>query len=215
MTNILLVIFFIKIMPSFKIENSLVDTVAGIDEAGRGSLCGPVYAACVLLDKNNLPNNIDDSKKISEIKREAIFENILEFSGRGLLFYGVGSVDADTIDKINIRNATKLAMKLAYEDFLNKYGSNIDNVIVDGDFIPDIDVKNSIAVVKGDQKSYSIACASIIAKVLRDRELRQMDLLYPQYGWLRNKGYGTKQHIETIKECGLVDSYHRKTFCHF
>ena len=202
-------------MPSFEIENSLVGTVAGIDEAGRGPLCGPVYAACVLLDKNNFPDNIDDSKKISEIKREAIFEDILEFSGRSLLFYGFGSVNADTIDKINIRNATKLAMKLAYEDFLNKYGSNIDNVIVDGDFIPDIDVKNSIAVVKGDQKSYSIACASIIAKVLRDRELRQMDLLCPQYGWLRNKGYGTKQHIEAIKKCGLVDSYHRKTFCNF
>lgn len=208
-------------MSNFEIENNLVGTVAGIDEAGRGPLCGPVYAACVLLDRNNFPKNIDDSKKISEAKREIIFKEITEFSDNNLLFYGVGSVDAVTIDKINIRNATKLAMKLAYENFIVKYHnyysniSNIDNVIVDGDFTPDISAKNLIAVVKGDQKSYSIACASIIAKVLRDHELKKMDLLYPQYNWSNNKGYGTKKHIEAIKEYGLVENYHRKTFCHF
>ncbi len=208
-------------MPNFEIENNLVGTVAGIDEAGRGPLCGPVYAACVLLDRNNFPKNINDSKKISEVKREIIFKEITEFSDNNLLFYGVGSVDAVTIDNINIRNATKLAMKLAYENFIVKYHnyynniSNIDNVIVDGDFTPEINAKNLIAVVRGDQKSYSIACASIIAKVSRDHELKKMDLLYPQYDWLNNKGYGTKKHIEAIKEYGLVENYHRKTFCHF
>ena len=204
-------------MLSFDIENSLKGITVGIDEAGRGPLCGPVYAACVLLNKNKFPDNINDSKKITENKREKIFEEIIEFSNNKLLFYGVGFVEANIIDQINIRNATKLAMKLAYEDFIKKYNNiiNIDNIIVDGNFVPDIknNIKNLIAIVKGDQKSYSIACASIIAKVLRDKELRKMGLLYPQYNWIKNKGYGTKQHIEAIKKYGLVDNYHRKSFC--
>ena len=164
-------------MLSFDIENNLKGITVGIDEAGRGPLCGPVYAACVLLNKNKFPDNINDSKKITENKREKIFEEIIEFSNNKLLFYGVGFVEANIIDQINIRNATKLAMKLAYEDFVKKYNNiiNIDNIIVDGNFVPDIknNIKNLIAIVKGDQKSYSIACASIIAKVLRDKELEK------------------------------------------
>ena len=203
-------------MPSFDVENSLGGTVAGIDEAGRGPLCGPVFAGCVVLNKNNFPDNLNDSKKISEKNREKIFEDIINFEKNGLLFYGVASVDAVTIDKINIREATKLAMKNAYGDMLKKYehlkNFVVDNIIVDGNFVPDVD-KPATAIIKGDQRSFSIACASIVAKVSRDMELRKMNCLYPEYDWVRNKGYGTAEHIRAIKKFGLVEGYHRKTFC--
>ena len=199
-------------MPTFDIENSLSGVVAGIDEAGRGPLCGPVFASCVVLDRNNFPNNLNDSKKITEKNREKIFKEILNFEEKGLLHYGVASVNADIIDRINIREATKLAMKKSYENLVKKYNVQVDNVIVDGNFVPDIDT-NAIPVIKGDQKSFSISCASIIAKVLRDRELIEMDKLYPMYCWVKNKGYGTKNHIEAIQKYGLVAGYHRKSFC--
>ena len=202
--------------PTFAIENNLNGSVAGIDEAGRGPLCGPVFASCVLLNRNVFPKNLNDSKKIKEKERENIFEEIVNFEKRGLLFYGIASVSAEIIDRINIREATKLAMKNAYENLVEKYGEivgfSVNNVIVDGNFVPSIDV-NAISVVKGDQKSLSIACASIVAKVSRDRELVAMDKLYPVYGWVKNKGYGTKEHIEAIKKFGLVNGYHRKSFC--
>ena len=201
-------------MPSFDIENSLLGITAGIDEAGRGPLCGPVFASCVILNKENFPKNINDSKKITEKNREKIFNNILEYEKQGLLFFGVASIDANTIDKINIREATKLAMFNAYNNLINKYNIKVNNVIVDGNFTPDINT-NSIAVIKGDQKSYSIACASIIAKVLRDKELIEKHNQYPQYNFIKNKGYGTKEHIEAIKKYGLIKNYHRKTFCKF
>ena len=201
-------------MPSFDIENSLLGITAGIDEAGRGPLCGPVFASCVILNKENFPKNINDSKKITEKNREKIFNEILEYEKQGLLFFGVASVDANTIDKINIREATKLAMFNAYNNLINKYNIKVNNVIVDGNFTPDINT-NSIAVIKGDQKSYSIACASIIAKVLRDKELIEKHNQYPQYNFIKNKGYGTKEHIEAIKKYGLIKNYHRKTFCKF
>ena len=201
-------------MPSFDIENSLLGITAGIDEAGRGPLCGPVFASCVILNKENFPKNINDSKKITEKNREKIFNEILEYEKQGLLFFGVASVDANTIDKINIREATKLAMFNAYNNLINKYNIKVNNVIVDGNFTPDINT-NSIAVIKGDQKSYSIACASIITKVLRDKELIEKHNQYPQYNFIKNKGYGTKEHIEAIKKYGLIKNYHRKTFCKF
>ena len=201
-------------MPNFDLENSLGGVVAGIDVAGRGPLCGPVFAACVFIkDKNNFPKDIDDSKKISEKKREKIFEDILEYKKNGLLFFGFAKVEATIIDKVNIREATKLAMAEAYNNLAKK--CDVDHVLVDGNFIPSIDV-DAIAIVKGDQKSYSIACASIIAKVLRDHELITMDKKYPMYNFIKNKGYGTKEHIEAIKRYGLIAGYHRVTFCkHF
>ncbi|GHU28300.1 hypothetical protein FACS1894152_5900 [Bacilli bacterium] len=199
-------------MPTFDFENSFPGIVAGIDEAGRGPLCGPVYVACVVLDRNNYPAGLDDSKKIPENMREKIFDNIMEFAEKGTLFYGVGFVDSVEIDRINILNATKIAMKQAYENLLERFGIIVDNVIVDGNFVPDINA-NAVAIVKGDSKSYSIACASIVAKVLRDRELRAMDAKYPQYSWIKNKGYGTREHIEAIEKYGLVEGYHRKSFC--
>lgn len=199
-------------MPTLDIENSLIGTTAGIDEAGRGPLCGPVFSACVILNKENFPKNLNDSKQITEKNREKIFQEILEFEKNNLLFYGVASVSANIIDNINIREATKLAMKNAYENLINKYNIKVDNVIVDGNFTPNINT-NAIAIIKGDQKSFSVSCASIIAKVLRDRELKEIDKIYPMYDFINNKGYGTKKHIEAIKQYGLIKDYHRNTFC--
>ncbi|MDR1494752.1 MAG: ribonuclease HII [Rickettsiales bacterium] len=199
-------------MPTFDFENCYPGVVAGIDEAGRGPLCGPVYAACVVLDRINYPKNIDDSKKISEKNREKIFEEILEFEQKGILFYGAGLVEPGEIDKINILNATKVAMAMAYGNLLEKYGIRVDMVLVDGNFVPNINT-GAMALVGGDGLSYSIACASLVAKVLRDRELRSMDSRYPQYGWIRNKGYGTAEHLEALERYGLVENYHRKSFC--
>lgn len=200
-------------MPNFDIEDSYnLPIIAGIDEAGRGPLCGPVFASCCVVNKEFYPKDADDSKKISELKREKIFSNILELEKDKKLFFGIGTSSVDEIENLNIRNATKLAMKRAYLNLLEKYNIKVDIVIVDGNFIPDIDVKAD-HVIKGDQKSISIAVASIIAKVSRDNLLRQMDLEFPQYMWRKNKGYGTKEHMEAIKKYGIC-KYHRKSFIH-
>lgn len=201
-------------LPNFFIEESYgLSVVAGIDEAGRGPLCGPVFASCVVLDKLFYPKDVNDSKKLSESKREKIFEEILELEKNKKLFFGIGTASEEEIDIINIRNATKLAMKRAYENIVSKYNNlKIDVVIVDGNFVPDINVKADF-VIKGDQKSLSIATASIIAKVSRDRLLKKMDLEFPQYNWKSNKGYGTKEHMDAINKYGVC-KYHRKTFIH-
>lgn len=200
-------------MPNFDIEDSYnLPIIAGIDEAGRGPLCGPVFASCCVVDKEFYPKDADDSKKISELKREKIFSNILKLEKDKKLFFGIGTSSVDEIENLNIRNATKLAMKRAYLNLLEKYNIEVDVVIVDGNFIPDINVRTNY-VIKGDQKSISIAVASIIAKVSRDNLLRQMDLEFPQYMWRKNKGYGTKEHIEAIKKYGIC-KYHRKSFIH-
>lgn len=201
-------------IPNFSIENGLKGVIAGIDEVGRGSICGSVYAACVVLNREKYPEGINDSKKLSEKKREEIFKEILEYEERKILYYGIGSVTPIVIDQINIRNATKLAMEFAYANYVQKYVvPEINTALIDGDFIPSL-IVNSIPIIKGDQKSLSIACASIIAKVTRDREMCEMDPQYPQYGWIRNKGYGTKEHKLAIKKYGLVKGFHRRTFCH-
>ena len=180
--------------PSFDIENTYINkVVAGIDEAGRGPLCGPVFASCVVVNKKYYPE-------------------ILDLEKQGKIFFGIGTASVEEIENINIRNATKLAMKRAYENLLSKYLISIDCVIVDGNFIPEID-KPAEYVIKGDQKSISIATASIIAKVSRDNLLKIMDKEYPQYNWKNNKGYGTKEHLEAIKKYGLC-KYHRKSFIH-
>jgi ribonuclease HII len=199
-------------MPSFDIENGFSGTVAGIDEAGRGPLCGPVCAACVVLDRINYPKGLNDSKMIPENRRERIFEDIVKFEHRGLLRYGIGMVNSEEIDRINILNATKIAMAKAYRDLKDRYGFEITMVIVDGNFVPEIDT-SALAIVKGDRISYSIACASIVAKVTRDRELRSVGDRYPQYNWIKNKGYGTAEHLAAIEKYGLVENYHRKSFC--
>ena len=200
-------------MPNFEIEDSYnLKTIAGIDEAGRGPLCGPVFSACAVVMKDSCPNGVDDSKKITEKNREKIFEEILKLENDGKLFFGIGQATVEEIEALNIRNATKLSMKRAYEDLVKKYSLNVDLVLVDGNFVPNIDTRAEF-VIKGDAKSISIATASIIAKVSRDRLLRELDLKYPQYNWKKNKGYGTKEHIEAIKKFGMCE-FHRKSFIH-
>ncbi len=177
--------------------------IAGVDEAGRGPLCGPVVAAAVILPENIDIEGINDSKKISEKKREKLYEEIIDKA----LAYGVGISDVDVIEKVNILNATKLAMKEA----ISKLSTKPDYVLIDGNQLIDINVPKE-AVVSGDSKSLSIAAASIIAKVTRDRMIRELDLKYPEYGFAKHKGYGTKAHIEAIKKYGLCD-IHRPSFC--
>lgn len=178
--------------------------VAGVDEAGRGPLCGPVVAAAVILPKNLDIEGINDSKKLSEKKREKIYEEIINNKD---IFYAVGISDVDIIEKVNILNATKLAMKQA----INNLKLKPDYVLIDGNQNIDIDIKSN-TLVSGDSKSISIAAASIVAKVTRDRMLRKYDLKYPEYGFAKHKGYGTKAHIEAIKEHGICP-IHRPSFC--
>lgn len=176
--------------------------IAGIDEAGRGPLAGPVVAACAMMDLDNIIGGIDDSKKLSHKKRAALLEKILD----NAISYGVGIVDIDVIEKVNIYQATKIAMKLACENMKVKP----DYVICDAMKNLDIAYPQE-AIIKGDSKSYSIGAASIIAKETRDSIMIEYDLQYPQYGFKQHKGYGTKQHIEVLKEHGACD-IHRPSF---
>ncbi|MEG1704960.1 MAG: ribonuclease HII [Clostridia bacterium] len=182
--------------------------IAGVDEAGRGPLCGPVVAAAVIFLSNDIDiEGINDSKKISEKKREKIYEELVNSEN---VIYAVGMSSVEVIEKVNILNATKLAMKEA----ISKLKIKPDYVIIDGNQKLDIEM-SSLTLISGDSKSASIAAASIIAKVTRDRMLREYDIKYPEYGFLNNKGYGTKMHIEAIKKYGLCE-IHRPSFCkHF
>lgn len=199
--------------PNFDIENSTnYKVIAGIDEAGRGPLCGPVFAGCAVVHKKYYPKNVNDSKKLTEKNREEIFEEILQLEKQDKIFFGIGTASVEEIEKLNIRNATKLAMKRSYENLLSKYLINVDFAIVDGNFTPEISIPSQF-IIKGDQKSISIATASIIAKVSRDKLLLDMDKEFPEYNWKKNKGYGTKEHIEAIKKYGIC-KYHRKSFIH-
>ena len=190
-----------------EIEDSLYQRgyklVCGVDEAGRGPLCGPVVAAAVILNKDEMIEGVNDSKKLSEKKRENLYDIITKKA----IAVGVGISDVDIIEDINILNATKLAMKQA----INNLKINTDFVLIDGNQMIDIDI-DAQTVVSGDAKSESIAAASIIAKVTRDRLLKDYDKKYPEYGFAKHKGYGTKAHIEAIKKYGLTP-IHRKSFC--
>lgn len=200
----------LQMQPSFSLENSFNNLiVAGIDEAGRGPLAGPVVAACVILDQNNFPSGINDSKKLSPKKRAQLFDQI-----KASAKIGLGIAEAEKIDQINILEATKLAMFEAYKNLHEKYSINPQLVLVDGNVIPfkKIDeIEEIIAVVKGDQKSLSIAAASIVAKEVRDRIMKEIDLIYPQYGFAKHSGYPTEFHIQKIKEFGIC-KFHRKSF---
>jgi len=176
--------------------------IAGIDEAGRGPLAGPVVAACVVLDKEKIPSGINDSKKLSPKKREQLFEAIM---GQALSV-GIGIVDAKEIDSINILQATLKAMRLAVEQI----DTAIDYILIDGKDCIGIHSSEQ-AVIGGDALSASIAAASIIAKVTRDRLITEQGLLYPDYGFAKHKGYGTKEHIEVLLEVGPCP-VHRITF---
>lgn len=190
-----------------KIENDLYSKgyklIAGVDEAGRGPLCGPVVAAAVILPENYKIEGVNDSKKLSEKKREMLYDKIINEA----VAVGVGISGVDVIEKVNILNATKMAMKEA----ISKLSVKPDFVLIDGNQMIDIDIEAS-TVVSGDAKSESIAAASIIAKVTRDRMLYDYDKVYPEYGFAKHKGYGTKAHIAAIKEYGLTP-IHRPSFC--
>ncbi len=176
---------------------------AGVDEAGRGPLAGPVYAAAVILPEDFVIEGLDDSKKISEKKRYEL-RKIIEDQA---LDYAVASVSNEEIDKINILNATYKAMHLA----ISKLKIKPQHLIIDGNrFKPYLDIPFD-CIVKGDGKYASIAAASILAKTYRDDFMIKIAKEYPQYGWESNKGYGTKKHIEAIERYGIT-SYHRKSF---
>ncbi len=199
-----------KTCPDFLIENSCQNLlVAGIDEAGRGPLAGPVVAACVILDRKNYPQEINDSKKLSAKIRQKIFLKLKENSR-----FGIGIVDAQKIDEINILQATKLAMFLAYEDLCKKYSIKPQVLLIDGNMKPfEIcdEIKQILPIVKGDQKSLSIAAASIVAKETRDEIMCDLHQKFPQYSWDKNAAYPTKLHVERIMKFGICE-FHRKTF---
>lgn len=186
-------------------ENELykqgIELIAGVDEVGRGPLAGPVVCACVILPKDYYNEQINDSKKISEKKREKLYDTIMNDA----INIGIGMSSEKIIDEINILEATKRAMKEA----INNSKVKPEHVLIDAVKL-DIDIP-STSIIKGDAKSQSIAAASIIAKVTRDRMMDELDKKHPEYLFSKNKGYGTKAHIEAIKKYGIIDE-HRKTF---
>lgn len=185
------------------INNPNIEYICGIDEAGRGPLAGPVVVASVIMPRTSMIEGINDSKKVSEKKREELYDKILDEA----VAYGVGIIDWNKIDEINILNATKLGLTTSLKELSKKP----DLILVDA--LTKIDTLgipyNSI--IKGDAKAYSISVASIIAKVTRDRIMKGWDEVYPMYGFEKHKGYGTKAHIEAIKEYGLCP-IHRCSF---
>lgn len=191
-----------------EIEEKIYDTkevkyICGIDEAGRGPLAGPVVIAAVVMPRNSMIEGVNDSKKVSEKKREKLYEEITSSS----IAWAVGIIDQNEIDNINILNATKKGLTQALKELEQKP----DIILVDA--LTKIDTLGIPyeSIIKGDAKSYSIAAASIIAKVTRDRIMRQWDEIYPQYGFEKHKGYGTAMHINAIKEYGPCP-LHRKSF---
>ena len=177
--------------------------ICGIDEAGRGPLAGPVVVAAVVMPKNSFIEGVNDSKKVSEKKREKLYEEITSSA----ISWGVAIIDQKEIDDINILNATKKGLTQA----LMQLSEKPDIILVDAlNKIDTLGIPYE-SIIKGDAKSYSIAAASIIAKVTRDRIMRQWDEIYPEYGFEKHKGYGTKAHIEVIKSNGICP-IHRKSF---
>ncbi len=190
---------------SLKYEKQLyikgVQYIAGVDEAGRGPLVGPVVASAVILPKNYYLEGLTDSKKLSEKKREYFFDKIYEDA----ISIGIGIVSAKEIDEINILNASKKAMIIA----INNLNVVPEHILIDAVKL-DIPIP-STSIIKGDLFSHSIAAASIIAKVTRDRIMLELDKKYPEYGFSKHKGYPTKKHIENIEIYGVIDEY-RFTF---
>ncbi len=190
----------------FTFEKTLIPpnktVICGLDEAGRGPLAGPVYAGAVILPEGYVPEGLNDSKKLSEKKRDLLFDEIRQ----NAVAWAFGTASPEEIDAINILNASMLAMKRAVENLT----VTPDFLLVDGNVVRGFDI-DAVSVIKGDAKSPSIAAASIIAKVLRDRECREMDRLYPQYGFAKHKGYPTKAHFEAVEKYG-VSPIHRKSF---
>ena len=189
-------------MREFENKYSDLGAVAGIDEAGRGPLAGPVVAAAVILPKDIFLPFLNDSKKVTEKRRDVLFDQIKQEA----IAYGIGIASNALIDEINILQATYEAMREA----VSKLNKTPDILLVDAVHIPSISIKQ-VGIVKGDAKSVNIAAASILAKVTRDRLMLEYDKIYPEYGFASNKGYGTAKHIEALKACGACD-IHRRSF---
>ena len=194
-------------MDLYKYEKELykqgINIIGGVDEVGRGPLVGPVVAACVVLPKDFVLKGLTDSKKLSEKKRNIYSEYIKEHA----LAYGIGKIGPDIIDKVNIYEATKLAMKEAIKKVQKKI--NLEHILIDA--MPlELDIPTT-SIIKGDSLSISIAAASVIAKVYRDNLMYELDKKYPEYGYASHKGYPTKKHLEAINKYGLIDGY-RKTY---
>ena len=184
------------------LQKSGAQYICGIDEVGRGPLAGPVVAAAVVLPKDVDIYYLNDSKQLSEKKREQLYEEIMEKA----VAVGIGFADEECIDEINILQADYVAMREA----ISKLSVVPDVLLNDAVTIPDVDILQ-VPIIKGDTKSVSIAAASIVAKVTRDRFMVEMDAVYPGYGFASNKGYGSAQHIARLKETG-PSKIHRKTF---
>lgn len=181
-----------------------IELIGGVDEAGRGPLIGNVVAACCVLPKDFVCEGLTDSKKLTEKKREKYYDYIIEHA----ICYGIALVSPEEIDKINIYEASRKAMMLAIEKVRKKI--NLEYVLTDAMPLPNLDIPHK-PIIKGDAKSISIAAASVLAKVTRDRQLYELDKEYPMYGFASHKGYPTKKHLEAIKEYGLIEGY-RKTY---
>lgn len=196
--------------PEIELMDKGYSLIAGVDEVGRGPLAGPVVAAACIFDRDVDIVGIDDSKKLSEKKREQFFAEIKDKA----LAYGIGEASCEVIDEINILEATKLAMKRAIDEadkmLESKGRDRIQIVIFDAVKINDLK-KEQMSVIKGDQTYFSVAAASILAKVTRDKLMKEYDKVYPEYGFASNKGYGTKAHYEGIKKAGITE-IHRKSF---
>lgn len=189
-------------------ENELykdgIEYIGGVDEVGRGPLIGNVVAACCVLPKDFYLEGLNDSKKLSEKKRDMYYDYIIENS----IAYGIGKVSHEEIDEINIYEASRKAMMKAIEEVRKQI--DVGHILVDAMPLPDLDIPHT-PIIKGDAKSISIAAASVIAKVTRDREMYELDKKYPNYGFKNHKGYPTKKHIEAINTYGLIEGY-RKTY---
>jgi len=189
-------------MREFENKYSDLAYIAGIDEAGRGPLAGPVVAAAGIFSQGNFPLFFNDSKKVTEKRRDVLFDEIKQ----NAIAYGIGIASNTLIDEINILQATYEAMREA----IHALEKTPDVLLVDAVHIPDINIKQ-VGIVKGDAKSVNIAAASILAKVTRDRLMAEYDKIYPEYGFASNKGYGTATHIAALKRIGPCD-IHRKSF---
>jgi len=180
--------------------------VCGVDEAGRGPLVGAVVAGAVVLDPNNPIAGLKDSKKLTPVRRDFLYEQIIEKAKA----WGVGQASPTEIDDINILQATMLAMRRAVEDLASRLGAWPDKALIDGNRCPQLPIPSE-AIIKGDAKEPVISAASIIAKVTRDRQMKILDALHPQYGFAQHMGYPTEAHFAALKEFGACDE-HRKSF---
>ena len=199
-----------KTKPDFSLEALALSPVAGIDEAGRGPLAGPVVAAAVVFETSDLDTDliagIDDSKRLSPTAREHAYLALRDLAGKGGAHIGIGRAEVEEIDRINILQASLQAMARAVADL----GIVPGFALVDGNIVPPLDCPAE-PVVKGDQRSVSIAAASIVAKVTRDRLMVRLDEETPGYGWARNAGYPTPAHLDALAELGAT-RHHRRSF---